>query len=57
LPAGLSGNVAVYTDYLRGISQTSRNMALQGGFDFNHDSTVRRLLGIQYQLRQHLYGE
>lgn len=39
LPLGVSGNVAVYTDYsFRGISQTSRNMALQGGFDFNHDS-------------------
>ena len=39
LPVGVSGNVAVYTDYsFRGISQTSRNMALQGGFDFNHES-------------------
>jgi uncharacterized protein (TIGR02001 family) len=39
LPLGVSGNIAVYTDYsFRGISQTSRNMAVQGGFDFNHDS-------------------
>ena len=39
LPLGVSGNVAVYTDYsFRGISQTGRNMALQGGFDFNHSS-------------------
>jgi uncharacterized protein (TIGR02001 family) len=39
LPAGVSGNVAVYTDYsFRGISQTNRDMALQGGFDFNHDT-------------------
>src|SRR5262245_60317008 len=39
LPASVSGNVAVYTDYsFRGISQTSKNMALQGGFDFNHES-------------------
>jgi uncharacterized protein (TIGR02001 family) len=39
LPAGVSGNVAVYSDYsFRGISQTNREMALQGGIDFNHDS-------------------
>jgi uncharacterized protein (TIGR02001 family) len=39
LPLGVSGNVAVYTDYsFRGISQTGRDMAAQGGFDFNHDS-------------------
>jgi uncharacterized protein (TIGR02001 family) len=39
LPGGLSGNVAVYTDYsFRGVSQTGRSMALQGGMDYNHDS-------------------
>jgi uncharacterized protein (TIGR02001 family) len=41
LPGGLSGNVALYTDYsFRGVSQTSRNMALQGGIDYNHPSGV-----------------
>jgi uncharacterized protein (TIGR02001 family) len=39
LPGGLSGNVAVYSDYsFRGISQTRRNAAIQGGVDWNHDS-------------------
>jgi hypothetical protein len=39
LPLGVSGNVAVYTDYsFRGVSRTNRNMALQGGIDFTHDS-------------------
>lgn len=39
LPGGLSGNVAVYTDYsFRGISQTGRNMAAQGGIDYNHET-------------------
>lgn len=39
LPGGLSGNVAVYSDYsFRGISQTRRNPAIQGGLDWNHDS-------------------
>jgi uncharacterized protein (TIGR02001 family) len=41
LPGGLSGNVSVYTDYsFRGVSQTGRDMALQGGIDWNHDSGV-----------------
>ncbi|MFN8640211.1 MAG: TorF family putative porin [Candidatus Binatia bacterium] len=41
LPGGLSGNVAVYSDYsFRGISQTNRNAAVQGGLDWNHDSGV-----------------
>jgi uncharacterized protein (TIGR02001 family) len=39
LPGGLSGNVAVYSDYsFRGVSQTQRDMALQGGIDYNHES-------------------
>lgn len=39
LPVATSGNVAIYTDYsFRGISQTNRDVALQGGIDFNHDS-------------------
>lgn len=34
-----SGNVAYTSDYIyRGISQTSEEPALQGGFDFNHGS-------------------
>jgi uncharacterized protein (TIGR02001 family) len=41
LPGGLSGNVAIYTDYsFRGVSQTQRDMAVQGGLDWNHDSGV-----------------
>lgn len=34
-----SANVAMTTDYrFRGISQTNRDPAIQGGFDFGHDS-------------------
>ena len=34
--AEVSGNVAYATDYrFRGISQTDRDMALQGGFDYD----------------------
>ena len=41
LPGGLSGNVAIVTDYsFRGVSQTGRGMAFQGGIDWNHDSGV-----------------
>ena len=37
--AEISGNVALTTDYrFRGISQTDRNPAVQGGFDWAHDS-------------------
>ena len=37
--AEISGNVALATDYMfRGVSQTDNQMALQGGFDFSHDS-------------------
>jgi uncharacterized protein (TIGR02001 family) len=39
LPGGFSGNAAIYTDYsFRGVSQTGRDMAFQGGIDYNHDS-------------------
>jgi uncharacterized protein (TIGR02001 family) len=35
----ISGNVALATDYrFRGISQTGRNPAIQGGFDYSHES-------------------
>ncbi|MCB1661197.1 MAG: hypothetical protein H6995_14330 [Pseudomonadales bacterium] len=35
----LSGNIALTTDYLyRGLSQTTGDPALQGGFDLTHDS-------------------
>lgn len=45
LPGGLSGNVAIYSDYsFRGVSQTKRNAAIQGGIDWNHDSGV--FLGV-----------
>lgn len=38
LPGSLSGNVSVVTDYsFRGLSQTNKNMALQGGIDWEHD--------------------
>lgn len=41
LPGGLSGNVAFVTDYsFRGISQTGRDFALQGGIDWAHDIGV-----------------
>lgn len=37
--AEIAGNVALTTDYrFRGISQTDRNPAIQGGFDWSHDS-------------------
>ena len=37
--AEVSGNVALTTDYrFRGISQTDRDPAIQGGFDYAHDS-------------------
>ena len=37
--AEVSGNVALATDYLfRGISQTSELPAIQGGFDYEHES-------------------
>jgi len=39
LPGTLSGNVGVVTDYsFRGISRTGKNVALQGGVDWEHDS-------------------
>jgi uncharacterized protein (TIGR02001 family) len=41
LPGGLSGNVSIVTDYsFRGISQTNRHMALQGGLDWAHDTGI-----------------
>lgn len=41
LPGEISGNVAFYSDYsFRGVSQTNRNLALQGGLDWAHDSGV-----------------
>ena len=37
--AEISGNVALVTDYVfRGISQTDNGPAIQGGFDYAHDS-------------------
>lgn len=37
--AEFSGNAALATDYVfRGISQTNEDPAIQGGFDFKHDS-------------------
>jgi len=37
--AEISGNVALASDYVfRGISQTDNQIALQGGFDYEHDS-------------------
>lgn len=37
--AEISGNVALVSDYVfRGASQTDNQMALQGGFDYEHDS-------------------
>jgi len=37
--AEISANVAMASDYVfRGLSQTDNQMALQGGFDYEHDS-------------------
>ena len=37
--AEISANVAVTSDYVfRGVSQTDENPAIQGGFDYSHDS-------------------
>ncbi len=37
--ADFSGNVALTSDYVfRGISQNDNDMAIQGGFDYNHES-------------------
>jgi uncharacterized protein (TIGR02001 family) len=39
--AEIAGNVALTTDYrFRGISQTNRNAAIQGGLDWAHDSGI-----------------
>jgi len=39
LADSISANVALTSDYrFRGISQTDKDVALQGGFDFNHES-------------------
>lgn len=41
VPGEFSGNVALTSDYLfRGISQTDESPAIQGGFDWAHDSGV-----------------
>lgn len=38
-PGSLSGNATVVTDYsFRGVSQTDRGFAIQGGFDWAHES-------------------
>jgi uncharacterized protein (TIGR02001 family) len=45
IPGSFSANVAVTTDYdFRGISQTNRNPAIQGGFDY--DLPLNDLLGL-----------
>lgn len=37
--AQISGNVSAVSDYVwRGVTQTGHNSAVQGGFDFTHDS-------------------
>ncbi len=39
IPGHFAGNVAFYTDYsFRGISQTRKNYAFQGGLDWTHDT-------------------
>lgn len=63
LPGGLAGNVGVVTDYsFRGISQTGRDHALQGGLDWTHDTGIH--LGLwasntsfgKTYIEQDLYG-
>jgi uncharacterized protein (TIGR02001 family) len=40
-PGSLSGNATIITDYsFRGVSQTQRDTAFQGGFDWAHDSGI-----------------
>lgn len=40
-PGEFSGNVGIGTDYtFRGVSQTDENPAIQGGFDWSHESGV-----------------
>ncbi len=37
--AEISGNVSMASDYIfRGVSQTDNQMAVQGGFDYEHES-------------------
>lgn len=39
--AEISGNVGLVSDYIfRGVSQTDNQMAIQGGFDYGHDSGI-----------------
>jgi uncharacterized protein (TIGR02001 family) len=39
--AEISGNVSMASDYIfRGVSQTDNQMAVQGGFDYEHDSGI-----------------
>jgi len=63
IPGEFSGNVATYSDYsFRGVSQTNRNIALQGGIDWSHDIGI--YLGIwasnvdigDADLEQDVYG-
>lgn len=38
-PHSLSGNVGIYSQYIfRGLTQTNKDPALQGGFDYSHSS-------------------
>ena len=38
-PHTLTGNLGFFSDYrFRGISQTAKNPAIQGGFDYAHSS-------------------
>jgi uncharacterized protein (TIGR02001 family) len=40
-PHSFSGNLGLYSDYVfRGVSQTAREPAIQGGFDYTHTSGV-----------------
>lgn len=41
LPGDFSANVGIFTDYnFRGFTQTDKNPAIQGGFDWSHETGV-----------------
>lgn len=65
IPGKFSGKISLFSDYnFRGLSQTQREMALQGGIDWNHDTGIYvglwgssvRFSGTDAFLEQDFYG-
>ena len=65
MPGKFSGKISLFSDYnFRGISQTQREMALQGGIDWNHETGIFlgtwgssiRFAGTDGFLEQDFYG-